>query len=166
MLRLASQAAGGWTHDPCQEAEAMKKALLVVAVGLGVWVGLAAPRGIAAAPSCTPNQPHQARLTVKRLHIWNRPIGTGYAARSKGPIWDPDFTARTGQGRSSVIQAHDVTPVPGYGKHGPFYRLPSMRRGDLATITRCGVRYTYKFVRSFHRLAVPNEGGEPQSGAV
>jgi len=144
----------------------MKKALLVVAVGLGVWVGLAAPRGIAAAPSCTPNQPHQARLTVKRLHIWNRPIGTGYAARSKGPIWDPDFTARTGQGRSSVIQAHDVTPVPGYGKHGPFYRLPSMRRGDLATITRCGVRYTYKFVRSFHRLAVPNEGGEPQSGAV
>jgi hypothetical protein len=114
-----------------------------------VWVGLAAPRGSAAAPSCTPNEPHQARLTVSRLHIWTKPIGVGYAARSKGPIWDPDFTARPGQGGSSVIQAHDVTPVPGYGKHGPFYRLPAMRRGDLATITRCGARYTYRFVRSF-----------------
>jgi hypothetical protein len=130
-------------------ADAMKRALLVVAVGLGVWVGLAATRGIAAAPSCTPNEPHQSRLIVSRLHIWNKPILLGYAARSKGPIWDPDFNARPGQGRSSVIQAHDVTPVPGYGKHGPFYRLPSMRRGDLATITRCGVSYTYRFVRSF-----------------
>jgi hypothetical protein len=137
----------------------MKRALLVlvVAVGLAAWLGLAAPRGTAAAPSCTPNQPHQARLTVKRLHIWNKQIGMGYAARSKGPIWDPDFWARPGQGRPVVIQAHDVTPVPGYGGHGPFYRLPSMRRGDLATITRCGVSYTYRFARSFTAWQCPTK---------
>jgi hypothetical protein len=137
----------------------VKRALLVlvVAVGPAVWVGLAAPRGIAAAPSCTPNEPHQALLTVKRLNMWKQPIGVGYAARSKGPIWDPDFSARPGEGRSSVIQAHDVTPVPGYGKHGPFYRLPLMRLGDLATITRCGVRYTYSFVRSFTAWQCPTK---------
>jgi hypothetical protein len=45
-----------------------------------------------------------------------------------------------------VIDGHDVTPVPGYGAHGPFYRLYKLRPGDLATIKWNGVTYTYRFV--------------------
>jgi hypothetical protein len=45
-----------------------------------------------------------------------------------------------------VIDGHDVTPVPGYGAHGPFYRLYLLKPGDLATIQWKGVRYTYRFV--------------------
>jgi hypothetical protein len=52
-----------------------------------------------------------------------------------------------------VIDAHDVTPVPGYGAHGPFYRLYTIRPGDLAKIKWKGVWRTYRFVT--HPFAKP-----------
>lgn len=129
----------------------MKVVLLTVAVGIAslVLASLATPSGIAAAQSCTAGKPHPAVMTAARLHMWAQPIGYSGRDLAKGPIWDPEFPARPGQGETVVIKAHDVTPVPGYGKHGPFYRLPFMKKGDLLSITRCGVVYTYRFVRHF-----------------
>jgi hypothetical protein len=130
----------------------MKKVLLTIVVAAGLVLATAtlpAHGSITAAPACAAGQLHPALMTVKRLHMRAQPIGYGGHDLARGPIWDPDFNARPGQGRSMVIRGHDVTHVPGYGKHGPFYRLPSMHRGDLATIRRCGVLYTYKYVRNF-----------------
>jgi hypothetical protein len=45
-----------------------------------------------------------------------------------------------------VIDAHDVTPVPCYGAHGPFYGLNSIKPGELAKIKWDGVWRTYRFV--------------------
>ena len=128
----------------------MKKALLVVTVSLALSLStaaLAAPSGTAATPSCTPGVKHPAVMTSARLHMWAQPIGYGDGALAKGPIWDPFSPARPGEGKTMVIYGHDVTPVPGYGNHGPFYRLHLMKRGDVVTITRCGVAYSYRFVR-------------------
>jgi hypothetical protein len=47
---------------------------------------------------------------------------------------------------STSRRGRDVTPVPGYGGHGPFYRLYFLKPGDLATIRWKGVTYTYRFV--------------------
>jgi hypothetical protein len=130
----------------------MKKILLtiVVAVGLALTTAtLSAHGSIAAAPACTAGQQHPAVMTISRLHMWAQPIGHGGSYLARGPIWDQDFNARPGQGRSIVVRGHDVTPVPGYHGHGPFHDLPSMRRGDLATISRCGIAYTYRYVRNF-----------------
>jgi hypothetical protein len=129
----------------------MKRLALAVPVALALMLAatLTAHGGIAAAPSCTAGKPHPAVMSAKRLHMWNQPIGYGGGDLKNGPIWDEDYPTRPGQGETMVIRGHDVTPVPGYGKHGPFYRLPLMKSGDLVTITRCGVAYTYRFVRSF-----------------
>ena len=51
-----------------------------------------------------------------------------------------------GKGLTMVIDAHDVTPVPGYGAHGPFYRLYLIKPGYLAKIKWNGVWRTYRFV--------------------
>lgn len=128
----------------------MKKALVVVIAIAGLALAMAAlttPSGVAATPTCTAGKPHLAVMTVKRLHMWAQPIGYGAGALAKGPIWDPFSSARPGEGMTMVIYGHDVTPVPGYGAHGPFHRLYLMKRGDKAAITRCGVAYTYRFVR-------------------
>src|SRR5438093_1569755 len=127
----------------------MKKVLCTTVVAAGLVLAtatLSAHGSVAAAPACTAGQTHQALLTVKRLHMWAQPIGHGGRYLARGPIWDQDFNARPGQGRSIVVRGHDVTPVPGYDGHGPFHDLPSMRHGDLATIRRCGFAYTYRFV--------------------
>jgi len=49
-------------------------------------------------------------------------------------------------GLTMVIDAHNVTPVPGYGAHGPFYRLYLIKPGYLAKIKWNGVWRTYGFV--------------------
>jgi hypothetical protein len=51
-------------------------------------------------------------------------------------------------GLTMVIDAHDVTPVPGYGSHGPFYHLYLIKPGYLAKIKWNGVWRTYRFVSS------------------
>jgi len=85
-------------------------------------------------------------MTVPVLHMYNQPIGWKACSLAFGPVWDPFHPYRPGQGQTMVINGHDVTPVPGYGAHGPFYRLYLLKPGDLATIKWKGVRYTYRFV--------------------
>lgn len=46
-----------------------------------------------------------------------------------------------------VIAGHDVTPVPGYGSHGPFYGLTDLKKGYLLEIRWHGSLYIYRFVR-------------------
>lgn len=75
----------------------------------------------------------------------NQAVGWKACYLARGPIWDPAHPARPGDGEAMVIDGHDVTPVPGYGPHGPFYRLYMLRRGELATITWKGVKYIYRF---------------------
>lgn len=104
-----------------------------------------APTTHAAAQRCGWG-PHPARMTVKVLRMYNQPIGWQDCDLAMGPIWDPAYPARPGYGGTMVMDGHDVTPVPGYGAHGPFYRLYLLRPGDLATITYKHVHYTYQFV--------------------
>jgi hypothetical protein len=90
--------------------------------------------------------PHTARLTIKALHIRNKPIGTRACDLARGPIWDLAYKTRPGMGLTMVIDAHDVTPVPGYGAHGPFYGLYRIKPGYQAKIKWNGVWRTYRFV--------------------
>ena len=122
----------------------MKQVLLAAAALAGATV-LYAPATNAAAQRCGWG-PHPARMTVGVLRMYNQRIGWKDCDLAKGPIWDPGHPARPGDGETMVIDAHDVTPVPGYGAHGPFYRLYLLKPGDLATITYKHVRYTYRFV--------------------
>ena len=90
---------------------------------------------------------HTARLTIKSLHIFDKPIRTRSCDLARGPIWDVAYRTRPGMGLTMVIDAHDVTPVPGYGAHGPFYNLYRIKPGYLAKIKWNGVWRTYRFVR-------------------
>jgi hypothetical protein len=121
--------------------------LLTVAVGLAATV-LATPSGIAGRGCPAKVSPRTARLTIKALHIVYKPIFTRTCDLAHGPIWDVGYATRPGMGLTMVIDAHDVTPVPGYGAHGPFYRLYLIRPGYLAKIRWNGVWRTYRFVRS------------------
>jgi hypothetical protein len=120
--------------------------LLTVAAGLASTV-LVTP-GRSAAQSCAerPVSSHTARLTIKLLHIVRQPIGRRSCDLAYGPIWDVAYKTRPGMGLTMVIDAHDVTPVPGYGAHGPFYRLYLIKPGYLAHIKWNGVWRTYRFV--------------------
>jgi hypothetical protein len=89
---------------------------------------------------------HPALLTIRALHIFNKPIRTQCPDLARGPIWDLAWPGRPGDGLTMVIDAHDVTPVPGYGAHGPFYRLYTIKPGYLAKIKWAGVWRTYRFV--------------------
>jgi hypothetical protein len=120
--------------------------MLTIAVGLASMV-LATPGGIAGAACPTiPVSRHTARLTIKFLHIVDRPIRTRSCDLARGPIWDLGYKTRPGMGWTMVIDAHDVTPVPGYGAHGPFYRLYLIKPGYLTKIEWNGVWRTYRFV--------------------
>jgi len=88
----------------------------------------------------------QGLLTIRALHTFNKPIRVRCRDLARGPIWDLAWPGRPGDGLTMVIDAHDVTPVPGYGAHGPFYRLYTIKPGDLARITWHGVVRTYRFV--------------------
>jgi hypothetical protein len=125
----------------------VKKSLLAIAfVAVLALIALATPSGIAAAKSCRARSQDTALLTIKTLRMWSQPIRWRGCDLARGPIWDPYYPERPGQGETMVIDAHDVTPVPGYGAHGPFYRLPLIKPGDLATIRWQGVTRTYRFV--------------------
>jgi len=100
-----------------------------------------------------PRTGHPALLTIKALGIYNKPIRKQCPDLARGPIWDLGYAARPGNGLTMVIDAHDVTPVPGYGAHGPFYRLYTIKPGDMVKITWQGVTRTYRFVT--HPFAEP-----------
>ena len=124
----------------------VKAVLLTVAAGLVAMV-LVTPAG-SAGSRCAERaaSQHTARLTIKLLHIANKPIGTRACDLAYGPIWDLAYKTRPGMGLTMVIDAHDVTPVPGYGAHGPFYGLHRIKPGYLAKIKWNGVWRTYRFV--------------------
>jgi hypothetical protein len=124
----------------------VKAVPVIVAVGLAAMV-LATPSSIASG-GCAKRavSRHTARLTIKRLHIVNKPIRTRACDLAYGPIWDLAYKTRPGMGLTMVIDAHDVTPVPGYGAHGPFYNLYLIRPGNRVRIKWNGVWRTYKFV--------------------
>src|SRR5262249_12446218 len=93
----------------------IKTGLLTAAVGLASMV-MATPSGIAShGCPASPASRHTARLTIKFLHIVYKPIGTRTCDLARGPIWDVGYRTRPGMGLTMVIDAHDVTPVPGFG---------------------------------------------------
>ena len=138
----------------------MRAVLLTVAVGLASAV-MATPSGIASqACPASPVSRHTARLTIRFLHILNKPVRTRACDLARGPIWDVGYATRPGMGLTMVIDAHDVTPVPGYGAHGPFYRLYTIKPGYLAKIKWHGVWRTYRFVsRPFAKPQRLENGG-------
>ena len=121
----------------------MRAVLLTAATGLAAMV-LVTPSGSATRGCAEPAT--SGRLTIKLLHIYDRPIGTRTCDLAYGPIWDLAYRTRPGMGTTMVIDAHDVTPVPGYGAHGPFYRLHLVKPGYLVKIEWNGVWRTYRFV--------------------
>jgi hypothetical protein len=127
----------------------MLKAALLVVVVVAVSLVPVTSSG-AAGQSCSAVPRHAARLTIKALKIFNRPIRTNPCGTASGPIWDPFHPARPGDGESMVIDAHDVTPVKGYdthGQHGPFYHLYRIKPGYTAKIKWHGVVSHYRFVK-------------------
>jgi len=132
----------------------VKAALLTAVLGLASLALALATTALSAngieAPPCPKKEPvearHPALLTIRALHMANQPVRTRCGDLARGPIWDLGFAARPGDGLTMVIDAHDVTPVPGYGAHGPFYRLYTIKPGDLAKIRWKGVWRTYRFV--------------------
>jgi hypothetical protein len=137
----------------------MRGVLLTVTLGLAAMTLAAMALGGNGVEDqqCPKNEPpstgHPARLTIKALHIFNKPIRPQCADLARGPIWDLGWAARPGDGLTMVIDAHDVTPVPGYGAHGPFYRLYTIKPGELVKIKWQGVWRTYRFVT--HPFAKP-----------
>ena len=97
-------------------------------------------------PAHEPLASRQGLLTIRALHTFSKPIRTRCRDLASGHIWDLAWPGRPGDGLTMVIDAHDVTPVPGYGAHGPFYRLYTIKPGYIAKITWHGVVHTYRFV--------------------
>jgi hypothetical protein len=128
----------------------MKVALLVVALAAIMPATTALGASGLETPACPKKEPvearHPALLTIKALHMVDQPIRTRCGDLARGPIWDLGWPGRPGYGLTMVIDAHDVTPVPGYGAHGPFYRLYTIKPGYIARIRWNGVWRTYRFV--------------------
>lgn len=130
------------------------KAALLLTVALALASAAPATTALGAngldGKECPKQEPAEARhpalLTIRALHMVDQPIRTRCGDLARGPIWDLGWLGRPGDGLTMVIDAHDVTPVPGYGAHGPFYRLYTIRPGDLAKIKWNGVWRTYRFV--------------------
>ena len=123
----------------------MKAVPLIAAVALAA-MAFVTPSGVASQGCARRVAPHAARLTIKALHIDNKPIRTRACDLAYGPIWDLAYRTRPGMGLTMVIDAHDVTPVPGYGAHGPFFRLDLIKAGYRVRIKWNGVWRTYRFV--------------------
>jgi hypothetical protein len=136
-----------------------KAALLTVALGLAALAPATMALGAGGIESqeCPKREPptriHPALLTIRALHMFNQPVRPRCRDLARGPIWDLAWATRPGDGLTMVIDAHDVTPVPGYGAHGPFYRLYTIKPGQLAKIEWHGVWRTYRFVT--HPFAKP-----------
>ncbi|MGH7484102.1 MAG: sortase [bacterium] len=90
------------------------------------------------------NSQSSAQLTIARLGINDRPIGIGNTMLGGGPVWWSGITGRPGQGGPMAIAGHDVTPVPGFGAHGPFYHLDRMKKNDIIQVTWRGKLYRYR----------------------
>jgi LPXTG-site transpeptidase (sortase) family protein len=87
------------------------------------------------------------RISIPRIGIKSMPWyqGASQATLSWGPAHYAD-TGLPGCGSCTVaIAGHRVTPVPGYGDHGPFRYVDRLRPGDTIslTLTRRHLRYTY-----------------------
>jgi hypothetical protein len=143
----------------------MKALLLAVALGLAsmALATMALSANGIESQECPKKEPPEARhpalLTIRALQMFNQPIRTQCADLARGPIWDLGRPGRPGDGIAMVIDAHDVTPVPGYGAHGPFYRLYTIKPGDLAKIKWKGVWRTYRFVtRPFAKIQRLSDG--------
>lgn len=133
----------------------MKALLLTVLVGLAA---MAAVPSAGASQNCSAKvPPGTTRLTIKALHIFDRPIRTtGLSDDSAecglkyGTIWEPGLPYRPGDGQTMVIYGHDVTPVWGYShdaqghRHGPLYWLYKMKRGQLMQIKSRGKWWYYR----------------------
>jgi sortase (surface protein transpeptidase) len=87
-----------------------------------------------------------ARLTIPALGIFNKPIGVGEGSLAYGPVWDL-FPTRPTRHTTVVLAGHDVTPVPGYGNHGPFHDLVALKKGYLIEITWHSRLYRYRVAR-------------------
>lgn len=126
----------------------MKGAILTLAAGLTA-LALAAPNGVAGSSSRDARAGrHHALLTIPALGIYGKAVRPENERNmALGPVWNPSFPARPGKGQAMLVEAHDVTPVPGYGAHGPFYNLDLIKRGDLAKVRWNRVWRTYRFVR-------------------
>ena len=61
-----------------------------------------------------------------------------------GPIWSAP--ARPTRNNVVVLAGHDVTPVPGYGLHGPFYNLVTLKKGYLVEIRWKGQLFIYRII--------------------
>jgi sortase (surface protein transpeptidase) len=92
------------------------------------------------------NSEQSALLTIRALGFSDMPIFSGETSTGYGPFWHFTKGARPGQGKVMVMGGHDVTAVPGYGKHGPFYNLVTIKKGYLVVVHWHGKTYTYKFV--------------------
>ena len=83
-------------------------------------------------------------LTIKALGFDNKPVGEGTAMLKDGPIWGTPM--RPSATNTVVLAGHDVTPVPGYGSHGPFYNLVTLKKGYLVQIRWKGKLFIYRVV--------------------
>src|SRR5438067_12284797 len=92
----------------------MKAVLLTVAAGLAAMV-MATPSGIAS-DGCRARavSQHTARVTIKFLHVVDKPIGTRACDLAYGSMWDVGYATLTGMGFTMVIDAHGLTPVPAF----------------------------------------------------
>jgi hypothetical protein len=122
----------------------VKAVLLALAVGL--------TSAILATPSGSAGNARRARqhalLTIPAIGTFNKPIRPETDANiALGAVWSPSFPGRPGHGETMLVEGHDVTPVPGYDGHGPFYNLYLVKPGDLMKIKWNGVWRTYRFVR-------------------
>lgn len=128
----------------------MKTALLTIAAGLAALTFVTTTGAVS--QGCASVPPDVARLTIKALKIYDRPIrnyGATGCGLAYGPVWDPFHLERPGSGKTMVIDAHDVTPVWGYdtnGVHGPFYHLYTIKPGMMMAIKWHGVWRHYRFV--------------------
>ncbi|HET6864265.1 MAG TPA: hypothetical protein VFH37_03675, partial [Candidatus Saccharimonadales bacterium] len=139
----------------------MKALLLTALVGLAAMTAVS--RAGASQDCAATVLPGTARLTIKALHILDRPIRTTGLSDSNiecnlsyGTVWDPGSTARPGDGQTMVIYGHDVTPVWGYShdtqghRHGPFYWLYKMKPGQLMQIKWRGNWWNYRLAAIPH----------------
>jgi hypothetical protein len=126
----------------------VKAALAIVVVVLGSLLPVTSS-GAGGRTRCSAVPRHAARLTIKALKILDRPIRTNPCGTAYGTVWDFGHPARPGDGEAMLIDAHDVTPVPGYdthGAHGPFYHLSRIKPGYRMKIRWHGVVWRYRFV--------------------
>jgi LPXTG-site transpeptidase (sortase) family protein len=144
----------------------MRSSLAIAAVamaGLAISVSLAITDASATA---WPQASVMGRLTIPTLHVsvavGNCPRACTFAASQKvldrETMWWPDTPARPDSGGVYAIAGHDVTPVPGFGAHGPFHYLYRLKVGAPVYL-RWGGRTARYRVTAVRTLSVADKGG-------